>query len=227
MLTTAGFNRRMRKTACPVVWKAHGAQSPWAHPIHPLLATRQPVGFSIGPQRSRQHHRAFLEFPAYPQTHLSRAGNGSPTPSASPQIRKINFSTHHLANSVADIQKFALRDFPRPMPHDTASRSHKPLWQKVTLPGQPASEEIRLVNTNEMPVSERFACDLEKKYISSIQGCQNKLTTELNTPAAALIQAYFDHWQIEVNHREEKSNFGIGDAQVRDKNRSRANPHSP
>jgi hypothetical protein len=23
----------MRKTACPVVWKAHGAQSPWAHPI--------------------------------------------------------------------------------------------------------------------------------------------------------------------------------------------------
>ena len=33
MLTTAGFNRRMRKTACPVVWKAHGAQSPWAHPI--------------------------------------------------------------------------------------------------------------------------------------------------------------------------------------------------
>ncbi len=33
MLTTAGFNRRMRKTARPVVWKAHGAQSPWAHPI--------------------------------------------------------------------------------------------------------------------------------------------------------------------------------------------------
>ena len=24
LLTTAGFNRRMRKTACPVVWKAHG-----------------------------------------------------------------------------------------------------------------------------------------------------------------------------------------------------------
>ena len=141
---------------------------------HPLPATRQPVGFSIGPQRCRQHHRAFLEFPAYPQTHLSRSGNGSPTPSASPQIRKLNFSTHHLANSVADIREFALRDFPRPMPHDTASRSHKPLWQKVTLPGQPASEEIRLVKTNEMPVSERFACDLAKKHISSIQGCQNK-----------------------------------------------------
>jgi len=25
---TAGFNRRMRKTACPVVWEGHGAQSP-------------------------------------------------------------------------------------------------------------------------------------------------------------------------------------------------------
>jgi hypothetical protein len=33
MLTTDGFNRRMRKTARPVVWDAHGAQSPWAHPI--------------------------------------------------------------------------------------------------------------------------------------------------------------------------------------------------
>ena len=31
------------------------------------------------------------------------------------------------------------------------------------------------------------------------------------------MQAYLDHWQIEVNHREEKSNFGIGDAQVRNK----------
>lgn len=41
------------------------------------------------------------------------------------------------------------------------------------------------------------------------------LTTDLKTDAAHLVQAYFDHWQIEVNHREEKSNFGIGDAQVR------------
>ena len=26
--TAAGFNRRMRKTACPVVWEGHGAESP-------------------------------------------------------------------------------------------------------------------------------------------------------------------------------------------------------
>jgi len=43
------------------------------------------------------------------------------------------------------------------------------------------------------------------------------LTTDLNTSAAVLVQAYLDHWQIEVNHREEKSIFGIGDAQVRNK----------
>ena len=30
MLTTAGFNRRMRKTACPVVWKGCGVQLPSA-----------------------------------------------------------------------------------------------------------------------------------------------------------------------------------------------------
>ena len=27
-MTSAGFNRRMRKTACPVVWRGHGVQSP-------------------------------------------------------------------------------------------------------------------------------------------------------------------------------------------------------
>jgi len=32
-----------------------------------------------------------------------------------------------------------------------------------------------------------------------------------------LIQKYFDRWQIEVNHREEKDTLGIGQAQVRSK----------
>lgn len=40
------------------------------------------------------------------------------------------------------------------------------------------------------------------------------LTDDLSTPAALLIQIYFDRWQIEVNHREEKSFIGVGDAQV-------------
>ena len=34
-------------------------------------------------------------------------------------------------------------------------------------------------------------------------------------PSEALIQKYFDRWQIEVNHREEKDTLGVGQAQVR------------
>jgi DDE superfamily endonuclease len=41
------------------------------------------------------------------------------------------------------------------------------------------------------------------------------LTTDLKTPAAKLIAAYLDRWQIEINHREEKTNMGVGHAQVR------------
>lgn len=41
------------------------------------------------------------------------------------------------------------------------------------------------------------------------------LTDDLETPAQLLIQIYFDRWQIEVNHREEKSFIGVGDAQLR------------
>jgi hypothetical protein len=37
--------------------------------------------------------------------------------------------------------------------------------------------------------------------------------TDISTNA--LIQKYFDRWQIEVNHREEKDTLGVGQAQVR------------
>jgi DDE superfamily endonuclease len=40
------------------------------------------------------------------------------------------------------------------------------------------------------------------------------LTDDLETPTPLLIQIYFDRWQIEVNHREEKSFIGVGDAQL-------------
>jgi hypothetical protein len=41
------------------------------------------------------------------------------------------------------------------------------------------------------------------------------LTTDLETAVEELIAAYLERWQIEVNHREEKSTLGVGDAQVR------------
>ncbi|HWT80162.1 MAG TPA: transposase [Candidatus Methylomirabilis sp.] len=40
------------------------------------------------------------------------------------------------------------------------------------------------------------------------------LTTDLNGPVQLLLQAYFDRWQIEINHREEKHWLGLGQAQV-------------
>lgn len=41
------------------------------------------------------------------------------------------------------------------------------------------------------------------------------LTTELRSSARLMLQPYFDRWQIEVNHREEKDTLGVGQAQVR------------
>jgi hypothetical protein len=44
------------------------------------------------------------------------------------------------------------------------------------------------------------------------------LTNDLKTPAAILLQDYFDRWGIEVNHRDEKEILGVGEAQVWNKN---------
>jgi hypothetical protein len=40
------------------------------------------------------------------------------------------------------------------------------------------------------------------------------LTTDLTTSAVVLLQAYFDRWGIEVNHRDQKEIIGVGEAQV-------------
>ena len=40
------------------------------------------------------------------------------------------------------------------------------------------------------------------------------LTTDLKGQAHTLLQTYFDRWQIEVNHREEKDTIGVGQAQL-------------
>ena len=39
-------------------------------------------------------------------------------------------------------------------------------------------------------------------------------TTDLGSSAQPLLQIYFDRWQIEVNHREEKDTLGVGQAQL-------------
>jgi len=40
------------------------------------------------------------------------------------------------------------------------------------------------------------------------------LTTDLRSSAKQLLQIYFDRWQIEVNHRDEKDTLGVGQAQL-------------
>ena len=40
------------------------------------------------------------------------------------------------------------------------------------------------------------------------------LTTDLDTRPRTLLQLYFDRWQIEVNHRDEKDTLGVGQAQL-------------
>lgn len=40
------------------------------------------------------------------------------------------------------------------------------------------------------------------------------LTTDLTAPSVELIQMYFDRWQIEVEHRNQKHVLGVGEAQV-------------
>jgi len=41
------------------------------------------------------------------------------------------------------------------------------------------------------------------------------LTTVIKDSVPQLLQIYFDRWQIEVNHREEKDTLGVGQAQLR------------
>ena len=40
------------------------------------------------------------------------------------------------------------------------------------------------------------------------------LCTDLTSSPKQLLQIYFDRWQIEVNHREEKDTLGVGEAQL-------------
>lgn len=40
------------------------------------------------------------------------------------------------------------------------------------------------------------------------------LVTECDHDARTILQCYFDRWQIEVNHRDEKQHIGVADAQI-------------
>ena len=59
MLTSAGFNRRMRKTARPVVWKGCGVQLP-AAPSNPSYESRCRAGRERGEHGRPDRERHWL-----------------------------------------------------------------------------------------------------------------------------------------------------------------------
>ena len=52
------------------------------------------------------------------------------------------------------------------------------------------------------------------KVASSTTASPPTSTTDLKHSAPQLLQIYFDRWQIEVNHRDEKDTLGVGQAQL-------------
>jgi hypothetical protein len=79
---------------------------------------------------------------------------------------------------------------------------------KVYWQGGARKREGRLLIV--APVGYRTSKNGRKYY----RQAAHLLTTDLTTSAIDLLQAYFDRWGIEVNHRDEKEILGVGQAQV-------------
>jgi hypothetical protein len=79
---------------------------------------------------------------------------------------------------------------------------------KVYWQGGAKRREVRLLVV--APVGYR----LTKKGRTYYRKPAYLLTTDLTTPAVQLLQAYFDRWGIEINHKDEKDILGVGEAQV-------------
>jgi len=79
---------------------------------------------------------------------------------------------------------------------------------KVYWQGGSRKREVRLLVV--APVGYRTSKNGRKYYRQPAY----LLTTDLTTSALVLLQAYFDRWGIEVNHRDEKDILGVGQAQV-------------
>jgi hypothetical protein len=93
---------------------------------------------------------------------------------------------------------------------------HGGCWRKVRYKelkrvhwqGGARQREVRLLVV--APVGYRASKNGRKYYRQPAY----LLTSDLTTAAVELLQAYFDRWGIEVNHRDEKDILGVGQAQV-------------
>src|SRR5205823_12188423 len=77
------------------------------------------------------------------------------------------------------------------------------LWQR-----RAGRRLLRLVVVAPTPYRKRKSARWYYRHPASL------LTTDLRSGAHALLQIYFDRWQIEVNHRDEKDTLGVGQAQM-------------
>lgn len=120
---------------------------------------------------------------------------------------------------VYDVQKFTpeqvLRDAERPWV--TARIFHSGKWRDVRYKevnhvlwqGGAKRRDLRLLVVEPTPYRTTKAGRLYYREPAFL------LCTDTSRDAVEVLQAYFDRWQIEVAHREMKSSFGVGDAQVR------------
>jgi len=78
----------------------------------------------------------------------------------------------------------------------------------ILWPGAAGTRRLRLIVIAGTPYRRRKSAKVQYRKPGYL------LTTDLTSPVAFLIQSYFNRWQIEVNHREEKTVIGVNDAQV-------------
>jgi len=79
---------------------------------------------------------------------------------------------------------------------------------QVVWPGGAGPRVLRLLVIAATPYKRRKYAKVQYRQPGYL------LTSDRKAPVAYLLQCYFDRWQIEVNHREEKMVIGVGDAQV-------------
>jgi hypothetical protein len=77
------------------------------------------------------------------------------------------------------------------------------LWRRGA-----ATKPLRLIVISPQPYK------LSKHARTNYREPAYLLSTDLRSSVKLLVQSYFDRWQIEVNHRDEKSLLGVGEAQV-------------
>jgi len=80
---------------------------------------------------------------------------------------------------------------------------------RVVWPTVAGKRKLRLIVIRATPYKRR------KNAAVSYRQPGYLITTDLTASTQFLIQSYLDRWQIEVNHREEKTVIGVGQAQVR------------